>query len=766
MREDETITIKIGGASNVESTNNSELPPPAAASQPPNDTQNDDVIDLTANSSMEDSEESSIHNPASEEAHMTIDLVPIAKPMWKFHASPNHKKLKTAYSLLPSPLRHTVHTTTVYIFRKVRALPGVSAEYTPKAQSYIDLLRKHNPKIARDPFSLVCLKNSYAAVQDQHIPGSTSFIRLDEKEDLVKLISDALYQRLLNLRYKCEFAKREHGNQVKTIFDNKYNKADPDIRSFVRKWLDEFQKHNPNASETTIVSQPPILQTTTESATSATSVASFAPSVLSSQQRQQRFVAQQHAMLYPNTTAMTAIAAAAAATQQSFPPIYGLTPYGRYLRLQQLQLQQEKQHNQLLIEEQLRARQYQQQRLEQLEQQLLHQQQLEKQRQEERRQKEQQRQQTLKPKLPPHFPKRGRIPFANLANIYEHCWEATAQSICTADYDSDDDTDETEVYFRSLHNRGQEKTAPGIPRLPPPKPNPDLYIPVSSQQLLQCPKGLPYVKSHPPALVAVNENPFANIAPCDVVMPCEDCPAGLAQALHDLKGNRYFLRLVSEQRSAYASASFDQEQLQVVEGILQNIRRRKGVFRKVTRNKTFQVATSTEQDIHEYIRFRLKHGFPDILGDCNYTTLLYRYKKTHAKESLMLASASTVSEIEPTPMRSLVLGVEHAPLVGLVDGYLEWDTVDKSQNPKFKLSDLKILAPRKRNKKSAATNVEEDEKPPLQHCSEESEERSKRKVPEQETGPAATSTASKRPRTQIDPLHGRPSITIEEEFNF
>ena len=172
-----------------------------------------------------------------------------------------------------------------------------------------------------------------------------------------------------------------------------------------------------------------------------------------------------------------------------------------------------------------------------------------------------------------------------------------------------------------------------------------------------------------------------------MVMPCDDCPLNLAKALHDLSGNRHFFRLVSDQRSAYASAS-EEERSSIVDTIFQTIRKKQGSFLKATMTiskKRPRMLTTADQQTEEYTRFRLQHGFPDILND----KLGQRSFKCAVPGTSTMRSPS-VERQNDDGLHSLskVFNVEHAPKVGLVDGFLVWNNENPSKNPKIKLSDM------------------------------------------------------------------------------
>ena len=816
MDEGESITIKVDGT--LENDNKPKNP---MAGQPKNGT--NEIVDLTDIDTPDEistikvaavpenhtNAAAVITNGASNVPRTVIDLVPIAKHMWEFSGCQPNRELITYYAHLPKPIHHTVNKTTIEQFRRRLALPNETNKYTPRAQSYINLLTKHNRKLVEDIFQLVALKCAYCAIQPKHIPGSCSFIRITDTEDLRRLFGDALHQRLLYLRNTCHFSRREYGDEVFTMFDNKYDRKDSSLIAFVDTWLRELQIITKRRRvEEREMLRPQALDDRTSAYRNnghhqPTTHARAGPRA--PEQRQRAFANHQHALLHPPVPNYPL-----PFTPMYNTPIYSnLNPHERFLRLhqqdrnilareQQLlrdnksyrqmtagqmaanqinqqstteEIHRKHQHQQLLNlhkEQQERQHQYQQQlnlqklrRETQQQQQLMHQQKLmnlQKQLQEKQRQQQQQQQkqqQRSRPRLPDYIPRNRRIPFEDLQKVYETNWEDTTMSVFNCPYDSDDDNDETDDYFRSFHNNTNETENGGdeveiienmssykmsLPPLPTTRQkNLDYYIPIQSHELARCPDGVPYLKDEPipektrtgrPRKSVPIDVTLSDVSSHDVVMACEDCPTSLAKALHDLPGNCCFLRWVSNQRPGYANALSDEERLAIVEAIIKKVASRKGFFLKatVTKKNNSRTWRTTDKEVQDYVRFRLVHAFPDILDNSQIGLRIFRCKSPRTSSQFskglpgLAAAATTTSAVGPSSKKdtagaapeltsivdlpslpSKVFEVEYAPKVGLMDGLLGWDNNNGPNNPKIKFSTLKTLPPRKTEEPSAIT---------------------------------------------------------------
>ena len=725
-----------------------------------------------------------------------IDLIPIARQMWKFTDREANQELTDTYVKLPSPIYHAIRNTAIYHFQRRQALPDDNKEYSPNAQFYINLLRTHNQQLADEPFNLVSLKCTYCSIQPGHIPGCCSFIRIRNSEDMPRLLADALHQRLLHLRNSCKNALREHGAEVMSLFSNRYNREDPYLKKFVRMWLKELEDDGrrqqqqqmilpPAAALGTTVAPLPLpwneeTPRTLERATShalddrthmnnshksiqATANAAICPNSAFAQAhslamtapelRQQAFVNHhnQHHQQTQYAVHLRHLQHERLRQHQehlAFNAINYPSQYARYLQLpphgRQLLLGQN--HQQLIREDQFIRGQQQQHRIQQIRPMQPIQQQPQK----------QQPKPKPRQRLPQIFPRNKKVPFEELLKIYETGWEDTSWSVFNPPYDSDDDADEVDDYFCSIHENSNKTNTDSdrvqnvkkmssykmsLPPLPLPQKNLDYYLPVQSYELAQCPRGVLFLKDEETVSTPKKslgrqlqsshiDVSLSDVKSDDVVMACDGCPTDLAKALHNLTGNRHFLRLVSAKRNEYAASSSDTERLAIVKNIIENIKKRRGSFLKAstTKKKTSRTWKTSVQESQDYTRFRLEQGFPDILNNPKIVKRTFRCSAsgTGARSSITPAKvaakdpadvvAATFPVVEPsssndahdattsidpamppTPTTAIdlpmkIFDVEYAPKVGLINGFLEWDN-KKSDNPRIKFSKLKISPP-------------------------------------------------------------------------
>ena len=736
-----------------------------------------------------------------------IDLIPIAKQMWKFTDREADQELTDTYVKLPPPIYHAITNTAIYHFQRRQARPDDNKEYSQNAQFYINLLRSHNQQLADEPFNLVALKCAYCSIQPGHIPGCCSFIRISNSEDMPRLLADALHQRLLHLRNSCKNALREHGVEVVNLFSNRYNREDLYLKKFVRIWLKELEDGGRRQQQQqmiqTVAPQPlswndetlrtleratsnalddrtymnsshESIQATTNATIGPTSAFAQARSLamMAPELRQQAFVNHhnQHHQTTQYAVHLGHLHQHERLRQQQghlafnaieYPSHYArylqLSPDGRQLLLQQLQgsrqgrqLLLQQNHQQVIREEQfIRGQQQQQHRIQQTRP-------MQPIQQQPQQQQQQQQQPRPKPRQrpPQFFPRNKKVPFEELLKIYETGWEDTSWSVFNPPYDSDDDADEVDGYFYSIHEN-INKTGTGsdrvqnvkkmssykmsLPPLPFPQKNLDYYLPVQSYELAQCPRGVPFLKDEETASIPkktlgrqLQSSPIdislSDVKSDDVVMACDGCSTDLTKALHNLTGNRHFLRLVSAKRNDYAASSSDTERLASVEEIIKNIKKRGGSFLKAstTKKKTSRTWKTSIQEAQDYTRFRLEQGFPDILNNPKILKRTFRCSASGTRSSItpekvaakapadLVAGTSSVVEpsssndahdattsIDPampsTPTTAIdlpmkVFDVEYAPKVGIMNGFLEWDN-NKSDNPRIKFSKLKISPP-------------------------------------------------------------------------
>jgi hypothetical protein len=767
-------------------------------------------------------------NSNSNVLRSVIDFIPIAKKMWKFTDREANQELTDTYVKLPSPMYHTVTKTAIYHFQRRQALPDDNKEYSPNAQFYINLLKSHNQKLADEPFNLVSLKCAYCSIQPGHIPGSCSFIRISNSEEMPRLLADALHQRLLHLRNSCKNALHEHGAEVTSLFSNIYDREDLYLKQFVRMWLKQLDDGGkrqqqqqivppPAAVGTTVAPQPlpwteerlrtleratshalddrtmkymnkshESIQATTSAAIGPTSAFAQAHSLamMTPELRQQAFVNYrnqhqhtQYAVLHHRLQHQQHQQQHLVENIIIYPSQYAtssqLAPHGRQLLLRQ-------NHQQLIRQDQFVRGQEQQHRIQQIPPIQSIQQQMQKQQQQQQQQQQQkQHEQQQKPRQrPPQiFPRNKKVPFEELLQIYETGWEDTSWSVFNPPYDSDDDDDEADNYFCSIHENTNKTDTDSdrvqnvkkmssykmsLPPLPLPQKNLDYYLPVPSYELAQCPRGLPFLKDEEtvstpkksrgrqrePSPVDVS---LSDVKPDDVVMACDGCPTDLAKALHNLIGNRHFLRLVSVKRNDYTASSSDTERLIIVKTLIKKIKKRRGSFLKAntTKKKTSRTWKTSDKEAEDYTRFRLEQGFPDILnnpkiGKCTFrcsapamgsrsSTTPVRVAAKDLADLLAAispavepssrndahdATASTDPAMPATPtvaldvplLPSKVFDVEHAPQVGLMNGFLEWNN-SKSDNPVRKFSQFKILSPHttKGSKTTAAVRANDEQ---------------------------------------------------------
>ena len=330
------------------------------------------------------------------------------------------------------------------------------------------------------------------------------------------------------------------------------------------------------------------------------------------------------------------------------------------------------------------------------------------------------------------------MPFVELQQIYKDGWEDMTWSMFNPPYESDNDEDD---YFSSVADSSSDTTTQtnkrsnslkeSLPPLPPPKANLDYCIPIQPYQLVQCPGGVPFLKeieaahtskkvrgrrrqSSTTKSISVDLG-LSDAKPHDVVMPPKGYPLDLAESLHNLIGNSRFMRLVSVHRDNYSTSSSETERLSIIKIIVDKIARRGGSFLKqgkfIKAKGASRTYNTTDRDRSEYTRYRLEKGFSDILNPkiaahkwvftspgrslnaSNTPTKTKMTETTNAAKTISTIMSSVYYNTEgdtttTATITSKVLEVEHAPKLGLIGGYLEWNNHRFTTNPRIKFSDL------------------------------------------------------------------------------
>jgi hypothetical protein len=712
---------------------------------------------------------------ANNKTRTVIDMKIIAHEMWKLLNCKLNPKLTAAFASLPVPIHNAVTKTVVYRFQRRPAnLPNDSKEYSLNALFYIDLLKKQKQNLTKEPLTLIGMKCAYCADHPTHIPGSLSFISINDINRNPKILEDALHQRLLHLKNNCAIARQKHGSEVMRFFDDKYNKDDVQLKRYTKLWIKELKQnmfsHMPSSSSSSSPSSSSVPSSTSASASASSSEITAQPQLRTSVQVEPK---------------IAAVAGAGAAAAQN---IAAMAAHQRQLAQVQLHQQQHRQQQQQQQYAMLQQRQHQHQQYPQpplqyrpgnanyppryAQQYLNHQQQLHQQnllQQQELRknqlllqqQMQQQRliqaavrQQKPKQRQPSIFPRNKLVPFVELQQIYKDGWEDMTWSMFNPPYDSDDDKDD---YFSSVADNSSDTTTQtnkrsnslkeSLPPLPPPKANLDYCIPIQPYQLVQCPGGVPFLKEKEAAHTSkkvrgrrhqssttssINVDlRLSDTKPHDVVMPSEGYPLDLAESLHNVIGNSRFMRLVSVHRDHYSTSSSEAERLSIIKKIVNKIARRGGSFLRAKFNKakgTSRTYNTIDKERSEYTRYRLEKGFSDILNpkiDAHkwvFTSPGRSLKASDTPKKTKMTETTKAAKTPPTKISSAndntegdtattatiaskVLEVEHAPKLGLIGGYLEWNNHGFTSNPKIKFSDLQKKIENTRRSTAIATSV-------------------------------------------------------------
>lgn len=194
-----------------------------------------------------------VASDANNKNRTVIGMKIIAHEMWKLLNCKLNPNLTAAFASLPVPIHNAVTKTVIYRFQRRPAnLPNDSKEYSSKALFYINLLKKHKQNLTDEPLTVIGMKCAYCADHPTHIPGSCSFISINDISHSPKILEDALHQRLLHLKNNCAIARQKHGSEVMSIFDDKYNKDDVQLKRYTKLWIKELKQnmfsHMPSSS--------------------------------------------------------------------------------------------------------------------------------------------------------------------------------------------------------------------------------------------------------------------------------------------------------------------------------------------------------------------------------------------------------------------------------------------------------------------------------------------------------------------------------------
>jgi len=622
------------------------------------DLVSDDTEDVRACSDM----------PPRENGKRTVmDLVPIAKEMWKFVDRGFKRELTTAYSNLPTPIHNAVTKTTIYQFQRRQALPNDPIEYSTRAKFYMDLLKRHNQKLANEPFNLLALKCSYCSAQNDHIPGCCSFIRVSKKEDMPRLLLDALHQRLLHLRNNCIYSRREHGVEIRDLFNDRYNKEDPRLHNFASTWLRELDDGGKKPMNNT---EQRHVMLSKDSNQNPQHYAQYALLQRYKQQQAlkalelQRFKQQQAALITQRFNQQQQSLVTNPATFQSQ---YATNRHSAPLQPQQLSLGQHQQQPYLL----------------------------------------QNLGQNQRQKPPPQLLQKRKFLFEELLKIYDEGQENISWSVFNSPY-YPNDYEANEYFISACINSHKyyndsgillarksmsafDTNLPSLLPLPPPQKNLDYCLPMQFHEVKRYfagAVGVPFVSSQQNSrkrpLSSSIVTAFTEIKPNDVVITGNEEPDNLSEKIHNLVGNRNFLKLVSAQRKEYITSSCDAQRLTIIKELIEKIQACGGSFLR-TNTRISKFVKITMKETEDYIRFRLDQGFPDILNDAR----IWKRPRFSSISKGENATEPANSTAKTSMVSSKVLKIAHAPKIGLVNGCLEWNN-GNSNNPIFKVSDLKI----------------------------------------------------------------------------
>jgi hypothetical protein len=263
--------------------------------------------------------------------------------------------------------------------------------------------------------------------------------------------------------------------------------------------------------------------------------------------------------------------------------------------------------------------------------------------------------------------------------------------LCASDDDSDGDQDKNNVESKS-----GPATSPRTPQST--NSHSDLYVPVESKYIAQFSNNLPMLedvesieaqKRRRQEVAVLTEHMARMCKQDDVVVPSRGCSDIMVEAILNLKGNQWFIKFVSMRRNDYWKLKDNDEKQMMAEKLTDYIqKKRRRVFQKVIVRKdggppNLWVCHKTEAI--KYTCDRLERGFPDTL-----TPWITPVSSVMARESPTKTGtrrAGTKKDSKDEPSRSKVLEVHHAPMIGVVNGFVKWNNGSKD-NPVVKLEDL------------------------------------------------------------------------------
>jgi hypothetical protein len=262
----------------------------------------------------------------------------------------------------------------------------------------------------------------------------------------------------------------------------------------------------------------------------------------------------------------------------------------------------------------------------------------------------------------------------------------------TDDDENDDENDKSDHQDTGDNNNNVDEVVPKH-QTPATKLFPDLYVPLDSRQIAQCrDEKLTFrdatsgERKREQTKAATVKGAGCTDRPCkirlhgkigsrDVVIPTRNCTRDVLLAVYNLIGNRRFMLLVLDYRPRYVGLSSEEEQTKLAKELVATIERLGGVFRNASlRDFDGTPVVLKSKGIAEaiqYTRFRLKNGFKD-------------------RDLLMKSEDHKTGTLSNDGNGSKVLKVHCVPTVGLIRGYLKWDSTSSNDNKNgsIKLEDL------------------------------------------------------------------------------
>jgi hypothetical protein len=174
-----------------------------------------------------------------------------------------------------------------------------------------------------------------------------------------------------------------------------------------------------------------------------------------------------------------------------------------------------------------------------------------------------------------------------------------------------------------------------------PKPDYDIYLPVSIERIKEC-------GPRPSAFTAVptcgTTAPQCNVDNNDVIM---------SEPYRDFEGNRRFRQVISEYRGLYSTLPSNQQEV-VAETIAKLIIKKGGSFYSSEKGGIVKAAF---KECLSYTSYALQHGFPDVLRP--------------------IAEKNSSSKVDD---------LEYAPKIGILNGFVQWKSMSSS-NPEVFIID-------------------------------------------------------------------------------